>query len=116
MKHTAKLMHDPAQHAHLVTHPDPAVADRLQREFVEKHKIVELGTMGIAFSTICCDNPDTIERHTLGNVHELPGEELQILLEDKVARAAQRHSLIAGHKALLHRLGESGQACIECGE
>jgi hypothetical protein len=50
--------------------------------------IENLGANGMAFSVQCCDDPKTLQRHTLHKAHTLSDDEIKTVLTRYVKDAA----------------------------
>lgn len=54
---------------------------------------------GISFQVICCDNPETIERHTIHRAHMVPDEDLELMMEHRVTQHEEKHERQSGRVA-----------------
>lgn len=70
--------------------------------------IEDLGPNGIAFSVICCDDPKTIQRHTLAAAHTLTTEELeQVIVRRYLMPHEQAHAKTTAHAYHIEKLAAS---------
>lgn len=67
--------------------------------------IEDLGANGIAFSVICCNDPKTMQRHTLAHAHTLTTEELeQVIVRRYLMPHEQAHAKTEAHAAHVEKL------------
>lgn len=86
--------------------------------------IEDLGPNGIAFSTVCCDDPKTMQRHTLAHAHTLTTEELeQVIVKRYLMPHEQAHAKTSAHAAHVEKLalsfgqrpeGPDVEGCTNC--
>ena len=70
--------------------------------------IVDLGPNGIAFSSACCGDSKTIQRHTIQHAHTMSYEELEMLIQREYLTPQEgKHAATSAHVTKL-----SGSALI----
>lgn len=85
------------------------------RAQVIKESIESLGLNGMAFSVICCDDPATIERHTIHKAHTLTDEELRTVFDHYTKSAARAHLANCRNKERATQIAGTHPGCEVCG-
>lgn len=76
--------------------------------------IEDLGTNGIAFSIICCEEPNTIHRHTVQHSHTMTDDELRALLTRYVKQHARLHLATTRNHARVVAMTTDKGVCGVC--
>lgn len=98
----------------LIRHDNPEEQERRRADFVAAHRIAQTGADTISFSTICCENLDTIERHTIGRVHKYRDTaELGMVMQGYAQKAAEKHEAAVGAVNMAAQL-TAGQGITAC--
>lgn len=82
---------------------------------VIKESIESLGTNGMAFSVICCEDPTTIERHTIHKAHSLTDDELRKVFDRYARAAAKAHLANSRNSERAKQIAGEHPGCEVCG-
>jgi len=85
------------------------------RAKVIRESIESLGAHGMAFSVMCCDDPTTIERHTIHKAHTLTDAELRMLFDQYAKAAAHAHLANCRNKERAMQIAGEHPGCEVCG-
>ncbi len=114
MDHTGKVIHKPEDYALAITHREEHIQDEKRRLFLEQHAIQAVGVGSIAFSVICCDDPETAERHTVAVPPGASAEDVRTIMEHHARRHANAHAAVQNTIDIARELAENGVACATC--